>query len=245
MPNLAKLSIPAVLIALALAARAEAQSLRPGHPMPSALIAVEGEAAASDTLPLLFGLGQIRADLQLGLLARQEGLAQAEATHFAHARTVVLPQIASGLAAAGVADLEPLLKELEASGNAGASSAAYHAVEAALLRARSTLAPPAGVALQAVAELTRTAASRIDLSGTTGVQDYKHAWALLMVARGELDLLARSADRDVAKLAGEMAVAFDDLILFMPDPGQSRPVAIDRTQILELVARLPAADGAT
>jgi len=63
-----------------------------------------------------------------------------------------------------------------------------------------------------------------------------------MVARGELDLLSRDQDRAVAQLAGKTAMAFDEVILFMPDPMQSGPVAFDRALVQGLLEKLETPD---
>lgn len=230
----------ATLAAVLTLAPATAQTLRPLAPAVPQVLPVEGEVASPEKLRLLVGLAEIRADLQLGLLVAQEGMGASGGSAFSHARETLLPGLAEGLAAAEVPDLAPLLEALEAAKGAVAVKAAYTEAEAALLRARSTLAPSAEEVLQSVVEITRGAAGKIDASGTTAVRDYQVAWARLMVARGELDLLARDQDRAIAKLAGEKAVAFDDVILFMPDPEQPAPVAIDPALILDLVAKLEA-----
>ena len=230
-------ALSALLGALTLAP-AQAQVVRLGVPGAPQLLQIEGEVANPEKLRLLAGLAEIRADLQLGLLFLQEKLPHPEGSHFAHARQTVLPGIAEGLAAAGVPDLAPLLQTLEAAKGKDAVRAAYNDVEAALLRARASLAPTSEEVLQSVVEMAREAAGKIDPSGTTPIRDYQSAWATLMVARGELDLLSRDQDRAIAKLAGEQAMAFDDVILFMPDPHQLAPVAFDPDLILDLVRKL-------
>lgn len=228
------------LVAVLTLAPAAAQVVRLGNHSAPQLVQVQADVASPEKLRLLVGLGEIRADLQLGLLFVQEGLVHPEGSHFAHARATVLPGIAEGLSAAGVPDLAPLLQTLETAKGADAVKAAYTEAEAAMLRARATLAPTSEEVLQSVVEMTRAAAGKLDASGTTAVKDYQLAWATLMVARGELDLLSRDQDRAIAKLSGEKAVAFDDVILFMPDPQQPAPVAFDPALILDLVKKLEA-----
>lgn len=228
------------LAAVLTLAPATAQTLRPLVPAAPQVLLVEGEAASAEKLRLLVGLAEIRADLQLGLLVVQEDMVRPEGSPFTHARETLLPGIAEGLTAAGVPDLAPLFQALETAKGAANVKAAYTDAEAALLRARSTLAPGAEEVLQSVMEVTRGAAGKIDPSGTTAVADYQAAWALLMVARGELDLLSRDQDRAIAKLAADQAIAFDDVILFMPDPDQPVPVAFDPKLILDLVQTLEA-----
>lgn len=231
----AVLTVPA-LLSLFPAPTAEAQIFRPAVPVATDLVLVEGEAADAETLRLLAGIGEIRADLKLGLLFLQEDLQRPEGSHFAHAREVVLPTIAEGLTAAGVADIAPLLQALEEAKSEEAVKAAYNEAEGALLRARSALNPSSDLVLQSVAAMTQAAADLIDGSGTTPVADYQRAWEILIVARGELDLLAK--DPAAAKRAGEQALAMDDVILFMPDPNQPAPVAFDKALILDLIGKL-------
>lgn len=232
-------ALSALVAALTLAP-AEAQVVRLAAQSAPQVLQVEGEVASPEKLRLLVGLAEIRADLQLGLLFVQEDLVHPEGSHFAHAREVVLTGFAEGLSAAGVPDLAPLLQTLEAAKSAEAVKAAYNEAEAALLRARATLAPSPEEVLQSVVEMTKVAAAKLDASGTTAVADYQFAWATLMVARGELDLLSRDQDRAIAKMAGDEAMAFDDVILFMPDPHQLAPVAFDPALILDLVKKLEA-----
>lgn len=234
----AALPVSALVAVVFLAPAVQAQLVLSAPSVPSMLIPVEGVAETADAVRLLVGLGEIRADLQLGLLALQDGASKSGAAHFTHAREAVLPGIADGLAAAGVPDLAPLLQKLEAAGGEAAVKDSYHAVEEAILRARAAVRPSSRQVLQSVEQMARSAAGRIDASGTTAVKDYQSAWSILMVARGELDLLARDQDRTIAKLAGEKAMAFDDLILFMPDPKQMAPVAFDPALILDLLTKL-------
>lgn len=230
-------ALSALVAALTLAP-ASAQVVRLGAHSAPQMLQVEADVASPEKLRLLVGLGEIRADLQLGLLFVQEDLVHPEGSHFTHAREKVLPGIAEGLAAAGVPDLAPLLQTLQDAKSEDAVKAAYNEVEAAMLRARATLAPSSEEVLQSVVEMTKAAAATLDASGTTAVSDYQFAWATLMVARGELDLLSRDQDRAIAKMAGDEAMAFDDVILFMPDPHQPAPVAFDPALILDLVKKL-------
>lgn len=232
------LPVFALVSGLVLASVAPAQVILPTPSARTPMIAVEGEAANPEAVRLLVGLGELRAELQLGLLALQDD--HAGETHFLAAREQLLPAIAEGLAAAGAPDLAPLIQALEAGGNDAAVKDAYHAAEEAMLRARASLHPTSEQVMQSVVEMAKSAAGKIDASGTTAVAEYQSAWAVLMVARGELDLLSRDQDRAIAKLAGEKAMAFDDVILFMPDPDQPAPVAFDPALIMDLVAKLEA-----
>lgn len=223
-----------------LAAAAPAQVVRPGALTPM-LVEAEAQVSNPETVRLLVGLGRIRADLQLGML--DLGGPSAEA-HFGRPRSEILPGIAEGLRAAGVPDLEPVLQALEAGGGKDALRKAYLEAEKALLKARSTLDPTGEDAALAVLELTKGAAGQIDASGRTEAKAYQGAWALLMVARGELDLLSRNADPRLAKLAASEAMALDEIILTMPDPNQTAPVAFDPAPVLKLIQRLEAQDEA-
>jgi hypothetical protein len=82
------------------------------------------------------------------------------------------------------------------------------------------------------------AAAKINAAGPTAVPAYQDAWAIVMSARGELDLLMRDADPTIAKLAKEEAMLFDDLIISLPDPHQPSPVAVDIGLFNDLVSRL-------
>lgn len=229
------LSLVLAGLGLAQASYAKINRLAPeGAPL---LIPVEVEAQDAETLRLLAGLGMIRAEVKLGLLELDAKRQESAGSHFARAQKDLLPEIAEGLAAVGVADLAPVLKDLEAA-RGDAVKDAYNAAEVALLHARSSLAPSGEVVLQSVVSLSKAAADRIDPSGVTPVADYQMAWQLLMVARGELDLLARHEDVTIARLARERAMEMDDLILFMPDPNQPAPISFDPRLILDLLDML-------
>ncbi len=234
----ARLGLWACVASVGLAAGVSAQTARLGASA-EMLIEVDAQASNPETVRLLVGLGRIRADLQLGMLVLGEPSAEA---HFSHPRAEILPGIADGLLAAGVPDLAPVLQALEAGGGKGAARQGYVEAEKALLKARSTLNPSGEDAALAVLELAKGAAGQIDVSGTTDAKAYQIAWAQLMVARGELDLLARSSDPGLAKLAATEAMALDEIILSMPDPNQTAPVAFDPAPILKLIERLESKD---
>lgn len=230
---------------LAMAERASAQTFRLGAlGGQAAMIPVQAEASNPETVRLLIGLSKIRADLQLGMLALGDGLTLAEGSPFARPRKDIWPGIKDGLLAAGVPDFEPVLQNLEQGGGKEAVTAAYHEAEGAILKAHSTLRPSAQDMAITVMELARASAAEINASGPTEVRDYQEAWALLMVARGELDLLSRSTDPAMAKLAQSEAMAIDDILISMPDPNQIAPVAFDPAPILELIGRLEGTDEA-
>jgi hypothetical protein len=225
-------------VGLAAGSAASAQAFRADAPGLSMMVKIEAPASDPETVRLLVGLGRINADLQLGLLFLGDGLTSPDGSHFSHPRKEIWPGLKDGLFAAGVPDLEPLLQKLEAGGSKDAVTAAYLEAKAALLKARSTLNPSAQDAALAVLELTKAAAAEINAAGPTEVKSYQIAWALLMAARGELDLLARNPDPAMAKMAATEGMAIDDMIISMPDPNQVAPVAFDPTPILDLIGRL-------
>lgn len=238
MKYLAALPVPVLVAGLFLAPAAQAWILQPVAPVSPQAVEVEAEVAKEEAVRLIVGLAQIRVDLQLGLLAQEKN--GAVTTHLVHARTIVLPEINEELTAAGGQDLAPLLQALEEATGEEAITDAYHAAEKAILKTRIALAPSSEQVLQAVVEMARSAAAKIDASGKTRPGEYQFAWTMLMVARGELDLLSRDQDQAIAKLAAEKAMAFDEVILFMPDPQQAGPVAFDAKLILDLLANLEA-----
>jgi hypothetical protein len=90
----------------------------------------------------------------------------------------------------------------------------------------------------AVVRTVEAAAAMLDPSGTTEVIAYQEAWGLLMVARSQLDVLASSSDPAIKKAASDMAMAFDDVILFAPDPNASAPVPFDPALVAQLLGKL-------
>lgn len=196
------------------------------------------QASSTDVVRVLAGIAEIRAELQLGLLFLEEGLSNPEGSHFNAPRAHILPEIKESLAAVGAPDLEPLLQALEGASDKEAVTAAFSAVEAGLQQARNKLNPTSADAILAVQEMARAAAAKINAGGPTAVADYQQAWAIIMAARGELDLLARDSDPTIAKLAAEEAMLFDDLIISLPDPHQPAPVAIDASLFSGLVSQL-------
>lgn len=227
---------------LAAGSAASAQAFRSDAPGLSMLVRIEAPASNPETVRLLVGLGRISADLQLGLLFLGDGLTHPEGSHFNRPRKEDWPGIKDGLLAAGVPDMEPVLQKLEAGGSKDAVTAACMEAKAALLKARSTLNPSAQDAALAVLELAKAAAGEINASGPTEVLSYQTAWALLMQARSEVDLLARNPDPAMAKLAVAEGMAIDDMIITMPDPNQVAPVTFDPAPILDLIDRLAKID---
>lgn len=225
---------------LALASSASAQAFRSealGH---QGQVEIKIEASKPEIVRLLAGMMELRADVQLGLLAKHDGL---PAQHINDARTIVWPEFREGLMAAGVADLDPLLLKLDAAADPEAITAAQAEIEGALLKGRSAMNPTSADVLLALHDLAKdAAANHINQSGPTAVHDYQDAWAMIMAARGELDLLTRDPDPTIAKYATETALALDDLIISLPDPNQSAAVDIDPALFNDLVARLEKMD---
>lgn len=230
------------LVSLA-AGSVQAQAFRSeGLALPGPVL-VEGTAEGPELVALLAGLAKIESDLQLGLLFMVDGLSSPEGSHFSHPLAETYPAIKDGLAAAGVKDLEPLLAALEAGGDKDTVMAAYKAATAGLMEARSVLRPSPSIMLQAIVTKTRDALAEINADGPTEVNNYQDAWAMLMVARTNLDLLVRSDDPAVAKAAEGLILGFDDIILTMPDPNISAPITFDPAPIAALLSQLEAAAG--
>ena len=198
------------------------------------------EASSPETVRLLAGLMEIRSDLQLGLLAKQDGH---PAAHINDARTIVWPEYREALMAAGMVDLDPLLQKLDAATDKAEIVAAYTEIEGALMKGRAALNPTSAdvlLSLRFVAE--EVATQTINPSGPTDAHDYQDAWARIMAARGELDLLMHDSDPAIAKYAGEAAMAFDEVIISLPDPGRGGPVEVDPALFKGLVSRLEGLD---
>lgn len=196
------------------------------------------EASSADVVQVLAGIAEIRAELQLGLLFLEEGLTNPNGSHFSAPRAHIYPGIKDSLAAFGAPDLEPLLQALETASGKEAVTAAFSAVEGALQQARSKLNPTSADQILAVLAMAQAAAAKINAGGPTAVADYQEAWAIIMAARGELDLLVRDPDPTIAKLATEETMLFDDLIISLPDPHQSAPVEVDASLFNGLVSQL-------
>ena len=209
-------------------------------------VLVQAEVAANDpeTVRLLAGLARIESELQLGNLLLQLGQADAESSDFADPRAETLPGIKDGLAAAGVADLEPLLQALEAGGDAATVTANYQKVITGLAVARSTLNPSNHDLLLSVAAQTTAAVALINASGPTEVRAYQDAWSMLMIARGQVDQLLGDADPAIVQAATEMGRDLDDVILSLPDPAVTEPVELDLAPIQALEAKMEGLAGA-
>jgi hypothetical protein len=210
----------------------------------SILHATEGRLPVSaltvsdETVSLMAGLIGIERDLLLGKLFLQDGLVSAEGSHFTHPRHDNFPLIKDGLANAGAPDLEPLLIALEQATEQEAVDAAYIEVLTGVKRAKESLAPTEHDILAAVITTAEASLSMLDTSGTTEVLAYQEAWGLLMVARGQLDVLIFSRDPVVKTSATKMALAFDDVVLTAPDPGAKAPVEFDPAMVSAMIATL-------
>lgn len=222
----------------ALAPSADAQAFRVEIPVPTGPILAEATAGNPETVRLLTGLAKIESDLQLGLLFLKDGLVDPEGSHFTHPRIETLPALRDGLAAAGVADIEPFLVALEAGGDEDAVMSAFTAATGALMKARSILRPSTKDMLLSIVDQARAVAAEINPTGPTELANYQDAWAMLTVARTQIDLLVRNEDPAVAKAARDMALAFDDVILSMPDPNAGGPVTFDPAPILAAIGIL-------
>jgi hypothetical protein len=226
-------------VALTLAASPlTAQSFRTDFLHPEGRQEISIEASSNDIVQVLAGIGEIRAAVQLGLLFLEEGLKNPEGSHFLTPRAHIYPGIKDSLAAVGAPDLEPLLQALEAASGKEEVTAAFSAVEGALQQAHSKLNPTSADQILAVMAMAQAAAGKINAAGPTPVADYQDAWAIIMAARSDLDLLMRDPDPTIAKLAGDEAMLFDELIISIPDPHQMAPVEIDAGLFNGLVSQM-------
>jgi hypothetical protein len=228
----------AAILAVTLAPGGHAQIDRPKAVIEPALILAEASATNPETVRLLAALGKIESDLQLGMLFMQDGLTASEGSHFAHPRVETFPGIKDGLAAAGVADIEPLLAALEAGGDAATVTANYQAVITAIMMARSTLKPTNHDVMLAILAQTEAVVGEINAAGPTEAANYQDAWSMLMVARYQIDLLLGDTDPAVVSSATDMGLAMDDVILTMPDPAVNGPVEFDPAPLVALKARM-------
>ncbi|WP_149587249.1 hypothetical protein [Tabrizicola flagellatus] len=225
----------ALLAGLALAPLAQAAT--PGlafpHPAPADAKA-RLQTVSNDVIGVMAQLVGIQGNLLLGHLLRQEGAAGGGAAQFEEAWKTDFPQIREALAQAGAPDLEPLLAALAQ----GPTDETYIDALTGLKRAKEALAPTEQDLLHALILNAEEALAQLDPSGTTAVPQYQKAWSLLMAARGELDLLVFSRDPAVKQQATKMALAFDDVVMFAPDPAARGPVAFDPALVSNLIATL-------
>jgi hypothetical protein len=229
----------AASLGLTLATAAAAQSVTVVSD--SGPLLILAEAPAAERAQLLAGLGEIRSDLQQAMLTESSEVA---AVNYQHALAEVWPGLKEAMLAAGVADLEPVLQKLAAGGDKDALHHAMIEAEGALQKARSVLAPSDAEVVAAVTVLAGQAAGEIADSGPTDATAYEAAWANLMVARGELDMLSHSSDPAMVKLAMAEAMAIDDMFISLPHPGETGAVTVDPTPIRDLIGRLQKAGGA-
>ncbi len=241
---------PALVLATALAltgADTSAQAFRADLPLHPGTLAgpvlVEGEVSNPEVVPLLTGLAKIESDLQLGMLFLADGLTNPSGSHFTHPRAETYPMIKDGLAKAGIADFEAQLVALEAGGDSATVTAAYTAAVAAIMGARSTLRPSVQDLVASIADQTRAVVGEINPAGPTEVQNYQDAWAMLLVARNQIDLLSQGQDAPVIQAAKELGLAIDDIIISMPDPAASGPVTFDAAPLLQVITGLDALAG--
>ena len=85
-----------------------------------------------------------------------------------------------------------MLIALEQASDKNAVNEAYRGVLSGLQQAKSALQPTEQDVMGAIIQ-TAWAAATLDPSGTTEVIAYQDAWGLLMVAGGQLDVLASSS----------------------------------------------------
>lgn len=232
-----------VSVVVATGTVASAQGFRIDFLAMSPVIRVQGDEMRPETVRLLSGLAKIESDLLLGNLFAHDGLSNPEGSHFTHPRKETYPEIKEGLVAAGVPDFEEALMALEAGGDAEAVMAAFKHAEEAIVHARATLKPTGTELAASIMEQTRAAVAEINASGPTEVASYQDAWAMLMIARSEVDLLIHNEDPALRKASGEMAMALDDVILSMPDPAARGPVEFDPTPIVDAFGKLEALVG--
>lgn len=226
------------VLCLALPSLAQINQMAPA-PKP-AISLVEAISTNPETVRILAALGKIESDLTLGMLFMQDGLTNPEGSHFAHPRIETLPAIKDGLSAAGIEDMEPLLVTLEGGGDAATVTENFQNVITAIMLARSTLKPSSRDLLLSIVAQTEAVVGEISTSGPTEVNNYQDAWAMLMVARGQVDLMMGDPDPAVVSEATEMGMDMDNVILSLPDPNVSAPVEYDPAPILTLEAKMEA-----
>lgn len=215
-----------------------AQIVRNVIPVETEILQVEGTVENAETVALLSGLAAIERDMMLGMLFLQDGLTSTVGSHFTHPRKETWPGIKDGLAAAGVADFEPLLVTLETETDKEAVTKAFLEVNSVVLEAQAVLQPTEKDRIMALIAGIDAANARFNTGGPTEVTDYQDGWAGLMIERGKVDLLMQSGDPAIAKAAADMALAMDEVILMMPDPAVTEPVAYDPAPVATLLGQL-------
>lgn len=192
---------------------------------------VLAEAAASDKVALLHELAVIESDVRLGLLFAWDHLADPTGSHASDPHLETWPKIGPAMLAAGVTDLGPLSQALAEAADEDAVIARAAEVLKAVTLARGQLAASDAEVGQSVLELAREAAGLLNPDGPTPLADYQDAWSLLTVARTEADLLLRADDPALANSAVKIALALDDVLLFLPDPAATGPVTCDKAAL--------------
>lgn len=251
MPDIRELAVrstakPRTAAALVLAAAAgllavqpvSAQVVRNVIQLKPLYVLAEAAASNPENVRLLVGLSSMQRDMMLGLLFADQALANMADSHFADPRTDLLPGLKDGLAAAGVADLEPLLIAIEGSTDKDALIKSQAAANTALLLAESALHADDKDQVLAVIEAVREANARINTAGPTDVINFQEVWGTLIIQRNKIDLLMQSANPVVAKSSTDMAMALDNVILSMPDPMVTEPVLFDPAPVVALLAQL-------
>lgn len=226
-----------------LAPVAQAQAFRSGFPAQTMIFKAGGEAATPETVRLLHGLAKIESDIRLGMLFAVDHVKDPGGSHLSDPHEEIWPDIRDGLLAAGAADFDALLVQLEEAKDEAAVLAVGSEVLFAIVKARAALHPTDADIGASVLELTREAATEINPTGPTGpteIASYQDAWSLLTVARGEVELLLHAQDPILARAAVKMVLALDDVIIFMPDPEAKTPVAFDPAVIADAATKLEA-----
>jgi hypothetical protein len=201
-------------------------------------VLAEATASNPENVRLLVGLASMQRGMMLGLLFADQALANMPESHFADPRADLLPGLKDGLAAAGVADLEPLLIAIEGATDMAGLLKSQSAANTALLIAESSLHAEDKDTVLAVIEAVREANARLNTSGPTDVVNFQEVWGTLMIQRGKIDLLMQSGNPVVSAASTDMATALDNVILSMPDPMVSEPVAFDAAPVAALLAQL-------
>lgn len=221
-----------------LAPLAQAETKGSGNQTGAAVIQVEVPAGATKAVVLLHELAVIESDVRLAMMFAVDHISDPTGSHASDPFTKIWPKAGADLIAAGVEDLGPLLQQLAEAADEKTVLALGGEVLKGVVRARSVLKPTYDDMGASVLELTREAMDTLDPSGTTAVADYQDAWSLVNVARTEVDLLMRATDPVKAKAAVKMVLALDDVLLSMPDPAATGPVAFDPAVIAAAIATL-------
>lgn len=243
-------SIPLTAFTLVLAAASllpvqplAAQVVRSVISVQPEIVLAQAKAVNPETVRLLTGLGIVEMDLQLGMMFAQYGMVAQEGSYFKDPRAEIFLEIKDGLAAAGVEDIEPLLVALEAEADLDTVSANYDAAVHGLARVRTALNPNSHELLASIIGQVQFAMDGFNPSGPTEVDPYVDGWSVLMVTRGQIDLLVTDPDPAIAAAASDIALAFDDIILSLPAPDITAPIEFDPAPVSALLAKMNALAG--